>query len=78
MSILMFAEDYDFNQPDYFHDLSKDISNKDIEFCKKEKKLLNTEKAKEICERKIKFIENFIEQLKYETGNSYDILQALT
>jgi len=48
---------------------------KNINFCKKQKKLIRTEKAKEICEQKTNFIEKFIEQLEYETSNFFNLFE---
>lgn len=77
MSVLMFGIQHDFNQPDFYHNVLEDLLSKDIEFCKKQMKLLQTEKAREICSQKILFIKEFTEQLEYEMANSYNMLQEL-
>lgn len=77
MSILMFAKKNNYDKPDFFRNLLSDLTQKDIIFCKEQKSILRTEKAKEICQQKINFIENFIEQLNYETSNSFDMMNEI-
>lgn len=77
MSILMFANKYNYDEPMYYENVLNDLSKKDIEYCYRQMKRLRTKKAKQILNKKIEFIKMFIEQLKYETKNSYEMIQEL-
>lgn len=77
MSVLRFAREFDYDKPDYYIRLRKKLFNRDLKYCREQKKLLRTEKGREICQQKINFIEQFVQQLKYETGDFFNELNLI-
>ena len=72
-SILMNAEHANRTSHLYFHELSKLLDTPELDFCKKKRESMNTKEGRHILDTKIRFLGDFITQLKYEMSGTIDL-----